>query len=926
LFKRVFQRSLIDYIHRYAPHAEILIYETWAYPDDYYPKFGVTNLDQKTMYAGLKAAYKHLSDHTGLRIIPVGDAFQAARALPEPITLNVKGDKHANVNGQYLAAAVFYEMIFKENVEAVESVPQKVSAEDAKILRRVAHETVSKKYGEQIQSPAHLPVRQVECFDFDWKYHEGDVTNAQAPGFDDSGWKPVQLPHDAAIGRPPANRTDKGSLWNGFFPRAIGWYRKGFTVAKPLDGDRLMIEFGGVYRDAEVWLNGDYLGRWLNGYLNFGVDLTERVKVGENVLAVRYDNTSTNSARWYTGEGIYRNVWLERMAAVHVERDGQSICASDIGNDSAEVAIETEVRSHLNWTTNAEVLVEILSPEGQMIATRRGVAPISRDGLQSVRQEVSVREPELWDIENPRLYTARTTVSVGGQVMDQTEENFGIRKIRFSPEHGLQLNGKKLFLKGVNLHDDLAGVGTAAFDRAIERRLEAMKSLGVNAVRLSHNPHARNFLDLCDRLGMLVFDEAYDKWTDQYYGPGGDFQSHWRDDIKALIRRDRNHPSVFIWSVGNEPTVQQLEGKDNYGVKLLSAMVPFVKDMDPSRPVTAALYPARRNGVKWNDKGYDHAPPHQLAFLQDVVSVNYQSGFFARDREEYPQMMWLLSEAATANWGDVFFNYDHEPIMGQFYWGGTDYLGECKKWPQRGWCQGVIEMTDFFKPSSYYIQSFYSANPMIHIAVFNVTNKSSEVWNDVPLDWQPMYDHWNFNEGETLNVATFSNAEEVELILNGRSLGIKRMADCPKQKMIWKVPCGPGELKAIARNGGKIVTEHSIQTAGAPKKIQLEPDRTIIKANGLDLAFVKFKVVDGNGTQCPVNAPVIRFKVTGEGTNAGLANGNMFSEESYQGDQRSPWFGAGLLVVRSTRYSGNISISAQGTGLEPQTILIRSEE
>lgn len=771
------------------------------------------------------------------------------------------------------------------------------------------------------------PGRRVECFDFDWKYQQGDFTDAQAVDFKDNAWQIVQLPHDAAISRALVNKSDKGSRWNGFVPRSIGWYRKSFMITNSLGQDRLVVEFGGIYRAAEVWLNGAFLKRQLNGYLDFAVDLTDHLRPGKNILAVRYDNTSTNSSRWYTGEGIYRHVKLERLGPLHVERDGQFISTPEIGVDLATVRIETELRSHLVDFTNAEVVVEIRSPAGKVVATRRGVAAVPGNKTQTIRLEAQIEKPALWDNENPQLYIAHTTINVGNATVDEIETPFGIRKLTFSPEHGLMLNGHKMFLKGVNLHDDLGAIGTAAFDRAIERRLETMKRLGVNAVRMSHNPHARYFLDTCDRLGLLVFDEAYDKWSNQYYGSDEDFNAHWHTDLEAFVRRDRNHPSVFIWSVGNEPEGQQVEGQDTREMDLLPAMISVVKSLDPTRPVTAALYPARRNGIKWNQKGYGEAPPHQLAFLQDIASVNYQSGFFARDHKDYPQMIWLLSEASMAGWGDGFFTYDHEPIVGQFYWGGTDYLGECEKWPQRGWYRGILELTDYFKPSSYYIQSFYSPRPMIHIAVFNSAEKSSEVWNDVTLEWQDMYDEWNFKPGETLDVATFSNAEEVELVLNGRSLGIKRMSDCPKRKMTWKIRYEPGELKAIARTAGNVVVaEHVIKTAGNPSRIELQPDRVKLKANGLDLTFIEFKVVDARGVKCPVNAPVIRFNVAGPGVNAGVANGNMFSLESYQADQRSPWLGNGLLVVRSTRQTGEITVTATADPLEPATVVIRSSD
>ncbi|HEX7654816.1 MAG TPA: glycoside hydrolase family 2 TIM barrel-domain containing protein, partial [Verrucomicrobiae bacterium] len=471
--------------------------------------------------------------------------------------------------------------------------------------------------------------RTTELFDFDWKYHAGDGVRPELPDYDDHDWQTVQLPHDATIGAAPVNGGGKSGRWNGFMPRNCGWYRKSFTLAQPLGMDHMVIEFEGVYRDAEVWLNGHHLGRWLNGFLDFSIDLTDQLQPGTNILAVRYDNRFTNSSRWYMGEGIYRHVWLKRFAPVHVAEDGQFITAGDLGSSSATIRIESEIRNEWRAATNVDVTVDVLAPDGSQVGQVRGVTWVPPQSVQRLVLTTSIKAPQLWDVTNPCLYRAQTTLRVGGQIRDRCTETFGLRQLSFSPAHGLLLNGRKVFLQGVNLHDDLPGVGTAAFDRAIDRRLETLKSLGVNAVRLAHNPHARHFLDACDRLGLLVFDEAYDKWSEQYYGPGAHFAELWPADLAAFMRRDRNHPSVFIWSVGNEPLGQQLAGPDTADGALLERMLTLARAWDPTRPATAALYPARQDGIKWNQKGYGQSAPHSLAFLPEVASVNYQSGFFA---------------------------------------------------------------------------------------------------------------------------------------------------------------------------------------------------------------------------------------------------------------------------------------------------------
>ncbi|WP_345951967.1 glycoside hydrolase family 2 TIM barrel-domain containing protein [Mucilaginibacter sp. PAMB04274] len=751
------------------------------------------------------------------------------------------------------------------------------------------------------QASAQQMVRKDSLLNFGWKFRVGDNPDAKHIVFDDKKWQSVDLPHDGSIAG--AFDTLSGSRQNGFRPRHIGWYRKVFTRPPGTNGKLVSLEFEGVYRDAEVWLNGTYLGRHRNGYTGFNYDITKLVAPGKQAtIAVRYDNTFKQSSRWYTGEGIYRNVWLHIQSPVHVAENGTYISTPFIGDRRADIAIQTQVVNSNDSTALTTLKTVIIDPDGKEIKEIISNVPLRAHETYTYRQNTVITNPQRWDISSPKLYTAKTYVWLGSKLTDTCQSRFGIRTVDFNSQQGFLLNGRKVFLNGVNIHHDLGPLGAASFEKGYRRRLSGLKQMGVNAIRLAHNPCSKAVLDLADELGILIFNESFDKWSSEYYGPGEDFHQHWQPDLEWFIKRDRNHPSVFIWSVGNEVAVKQ-EYKDSAFVIQLDKMVEVVRRLDPSRKVTSGLYPSR-----------DEDTPAPMAFHMDVMSDNYMARFYKRDRLKFPQLIFLESEMTTDNGGENFFAYDHSYTCGQFYWGGTDYIGESFGWPSKGW-NGIIDWCDFWKPISYYIKSLYSPEPMVKIAVLDAKGSDARVWNDVFMKTLKMTDSWNWEAGKKLTLYTFTTGDEVELFLNNKSVGIKRMSDFTKNKIVWELNYEPGSIRAVARLNGKEIAADEIKTAGQARRVVLKTDSTHMQANGLDLAYITATVVDQNGIIVPQATNDIKFDVKGAATIAGVANGNRMSDELFVANHRQVFEGRCLLVLRSSRLSGPVQVKATSKGL-----------
>jgi beta-galactosidase len=791
------------------------------------------------------------------------------------------------------------------------------------IAVRFPHIIAIKQQLEKAMNTEQQKLRRKIIFNFDWKFHRGDLENAESPEFDDNAWEDVDLPHDWSI-YGAFDEEQKNDIAGGFRPRGIGWHRKTFQTPENSEGKKLFIEFEGIYMAPDIWLNDIHLGKRYNGYLGFQYDIGNILNPPgcDNIIAARSDNTVRGTSRWYTGSGIYRNVWLIQTEPIHIARHGVFIRTEN----NARVLIDIELRNETGKEQKCAAEIAIKDSSGNCITeTSSNYITIEKDNNAIIKEEIDIPSPKLWSTDDPNLYTAEITIKDENDIYDVCAQSFGVRDIRFDPDRGLILNGKKVFAKGINLHHDLGCLGAAAFERGFERRLELMKEMGCNAIRLSHNPHAECILDLCDRMGILVFNEAFDKWNDLANAKMKPFEETWKDDLIDFIKRDRNHPSVFIWSVGNEVTDQQLFGKDNFGVDLLKRMTDTVRQTDPTRKTTCALFPAREKGMRYDDKKYPDSEPAEMAHHMDVVSVNYMERFFSKDREKYPEMIFILSEAFSNGGAEAWFSYDQSFVAGQFYWGGIEYIGEAK-WPKKGWHRGHVDRCCFRKPISYYLEATYSDKPMAHIAIYNGDTVFSDVWNDVKLELLDMESHWNWQPGEKLKLATYTNCETLELFLNEKSLGIKKIGDCPNMLMEWEIGFTPGLIKAVGRNNGEIAAVHELRTAENAEKIRLVPDRKNILANGLDLAHITVELIDKDGTLVPHADNLVSFKVSGAGTNAGVDNGNVESNELWQADFRKAHKGKALLVIRSKRETGKITIIAESEGISPAKLELVSTQ
>jgi beta-galactosidase len=792
--------------------------------------------------------------------------------------------------------------------------------------------------------------REKTLFNFDWLYLKGtartnNFQNALKSHFqryvDETNWVEVQLPHDPAIEGDYDAKNSTAS--NGYRPFGNGWYRKHFTVDKSTKGKKVTIDFEGVYRDAELWINGVYLSRHLNGYLGFQIDLSKHLNYGgENVIAVKYDNSSKGTSRWYTGEGIYRDVYLIITDKVHVPQYGTYITTPKVSVETSLVKIETEVVNESADREMTKLVTEIIDGSGKKVAQSVSIVPINSGENFRFIQEIDVDTPKLWSCDEPNLYKSISKVYINDVLVDDYKTTFGIREIRMTPKKGLAVNGKKVIAKGGNMHHDLGPLGSAALRKGYERKLQRLKEMGCNSIRLSHNPHAPIFLDVADRMGFLVFNEAYDKWTSQYYGGVKSIEEMWQEDLTTFVKRDRNHPSVYIWSMGNE--VKKQGGRHDqkfetpvaaadYGVGLFKRMVAHTKSLDPSRKVTVGLFPAREKFVNewthWDDyKYFTSSNPAEMAFYSDVVSWNYTENMFAPDHKRFPQLMFIASETSPnlmfGTRKNSWLELDKEKIIGHYLWTATDYLGEAGKWPKKVWGRAFLDITDEMTPIGYLYQQFYSEKPMVRIMVMEKEGVAKERFDNMKnkrWDWYPMTESWNWKE-EKVTVQAMSNADEVELFLNGKSLGKKKYTDKYQDHLTWEVDYAAGELKAVARNNGKNVAEHILKTAGEPVAIKLDSDVESIKADGLDLAYIKVTLVDKDGIVVRNTDRLINFTVEGGGYNAGVANGDIFSNEHWNAEGKTSHKGKCLLVVRSNRKTEKITIKATADGLPGQTMVV----
>ena len=784
--------------------------------------------------------------------------------------------------------------------------------------------------------------RQRLSMDPGWRFLLGDPAGAEATAFNDGFWRRVDLPHDWSIeGTPVQNAPGGGRV--GFFPTGIGWYRKAFKVPAGSSGRIVSIEFDGVYMNSDVWINGVHLGHRPYGYIGFAYDITKHLVSGVNVVAVRVDNSAQPNSRWYSGSGIYRHVWLTIENPLHIGQWGTSVTTPRADSAAGEVVIRTRIDNAGSATRKGSLRSTVQDAAGRVVARTDTAVTVAANQHVDLEQRVTVTAPQLWSVETPKLYSLRSEVLEGKEAVDAVTTPFGIRSIAYDKDRGFLLNGRPVKMRGVNLHHDGGAVGAAVPERIWEMRLERLKAMGANAIRTSHNPPAPEFLDLCDRMGFLVMAEAFDEWTIGKVPEGYHkyFQEWSERDVTDFVHRDRNHPSIVLWSAGNEIGEQSTPD----GADVLTRLVGIFHREDPTRPVTTG-----------NDNIAADGHPATVAFLstEDIVGYNYVDRWHERrelfaepDRQAHPDWKMVGTESGTMfqslderySLGNdstvVRPNYSagmmeaerlwkwvtlHDYFAGDFMWTGVDYLGE-SFWPFKGFGSGMIDIIGHPKDSYYLYQSMWTEQPVLHL---------------VP--------HWNWpgRKGQVIPVLAYTNCNTVELFLNGRSLGEKRI-EFPAQgtsggwnsyaqpvvnattndlHVSWDVPYEPGVLKAVGkRRDGSVACNAEVKTAGTPASIQFAVDRDTISANPEDVALVWFTIADSSGTIVPTADNLVHVTVTGGGLVA-LDNADLQSHDSYRSAERRAFNGRLLAILRAAKPGGTIQITASGEGLHEARVTI----
>lgn len=770
-----------------------------------------------------------------------------------------------------------------------------------------------------------------------WLFHPGEVAEAVANNLNDSRWTAITLPHDFQIAQPwvepsPDERPDNDDpaanirsrlSARGFKEMGIGWYRYHLKPLAAWRGQRVLLDFGGIAYTGDVYLNGERIGGTDYGYVGFQIDITHKIRWDkDNVIAVKADTREPQNSRWYTGGGLFRGVRLiVTNPGIYFERHPLRITTRD--NRYVNIAAEFSVRTR---DRSVRMGVSIIDPMGHLIYTDT----VEQRRITTARTwearmpEIAIADPMLWDCDHPRLYHARVAlIDNSGQVVDEVEERFGIRTVEFGPAFGMRLNGKKVLLKGIANHHGLGPLGAAAFPSAIEKRLRLLKDWGCNHVRTSHNPYSREFIELCDSLGLLVVDELYDKWTQQHTGGRVPFEALWQRDVPEWVRRDRNSPSVVLWSLGNELQQNADMPFNDFGVTMYRLMRTLILRYDSTRLTTVAMHPRYRN---WATDSL----PCDLARATDIQSYNYQYKYFSGDSRRFPWMTFYQSEVTMAGMGGNWFGMDLSKVIGGAYWGAIDYLGESQGWPAKGWTQGCFDITLEPKPKAWLMRSMFRPDePTVHIAV--IDRKGDQMWNGVQTGSDGMSDHWNHKDGTRLNLITYTNAEEVELIVNGKSLGRQRNdtlnADRRNQIRWNNVEYHPGYCEAIARTAGRIVARHRIETTGPAVRLVAEPDNKQWHADGNDLLFIRVYAVDKKGRRCYTAQQLLTISITDGATIQAVANGDMTSKESYSGTiapitnnvrtaQRNLYNGMAQVILRAGDKATKPTLTVTAPGLK----------
>ncbi len=770
--------------------------------------------------------------------------------------------------------------------------------------------------------------QRLRPFDADWRFLKSDARDAEQAAFDDSTWRQLNVPHDWSIEGPfdpdaPAGQA--GAYLNG----GIGWYRKHFTLSDDDSTKRVFVEFDGVMANSDVWINGFHLGHRPYGYVSFRYDLTGHLNFGRNksnVLAVRVDNANQPASRWYSGAGIYRHVRLVTSNPVHLERWATFVTTPAVARDGATIRVRTTIVNQSEAAKPLTVMATISGPAGSApdgsYACFAESPPQTVPAGKAVDVTVDVTmpwPPRLWDPDHPDLHHARVRVLSAGQAIDEEVVPFGIRQIEFRADTGFWINGKNMKLLGVCLHHDGGAFGAAVPLGVWERRLKALQELGVNAIRTAHNPPAPEFLDLCDRMGFLVMDETFDCWTvaKTKYDYHLYFKEWSQIDTRDTVIRDRNHPCIVIWSAGNE--IHDLFQPGNLMFDLFTPLRDTFHQNDPTRPVTMAVL--RPNVAHVYDNGF--------AELMDVVGQNYRENELVAAHDAKPSRKVIGTENGHPR--DVWLALrDHPFYSGQFLWSGCDYLGESHGWPNVFNSSGLLDHTGTAKPMAYERQSWWSSKPMVRIVrveapIVRSTTGATTVLAymrrpRISSDWTPR----DASNGAVQNVQVFSNAEQVELFLNDKSLGVQSLPKNASPRA-WQIPFEPGTLKAVAKNKDQVVATDELRTAGKAARIELSCDRKSLKNDWDDVAYVEATIVDENGVRVPAADDQIRFTISAGGAVAAVDSGDTASHEPFQASQRRAYNGTCVAILKATDKTGPITLTATSPGLHEATITLEKE-
>lgn len=776
-----------------------------------------------------------------------------------------------------------------------------------------------------------------QLFDLGWRFYKGEVADAQNPDFDDSQWRIVDLPHDWSIEDlpnqkegevvGPFDKSSKGVFFTGFVQGGTGWYRKSFTVSESDQGKNLSIYFDGVYMESEVWLNGHLLGENKHGYTPFYFPLNEYLNSSgqENVIAVHVKNLGENS-RWYSGSGIYRHVWLRTTNNLNIPVWGVFVTTPDVLEEKAKVMAAVSVENGEVDEVEFTLKNTIVACDGKAVAAAEKLEKLKAGETKNFDQSIEVSNPELWSDVSPVLYTLKTELIADGKTIDSEETVFGIRSISFSPDKGFLLNGKSVLLSGACIHHDNGPLGAVALERADQRKIAILKANGFNAIRTSHNPPSQGFLDACDRQGILVMDEAFDMWEnpkrpDDYH----QFFKEWHErDLRSMVMRDRNHPSVIFWSIGNEIK----ERADSSGLRITKDLVRIIKNIDRTRPVTEGICEFWETpGRKWEDS----APAFELL---DFCGYNYTYYEYEKDHETYPERVIAGTESYAMSIYEYWKLNNEKPyVVGDFVWTGMDYIGEAgigqvmtdsvtMVWPWIISNCGDIDLIGDKKPQNYYRDVVWDRSPL-EMEVEEIAPEGKE-WIIRNWGWPRTYRSWNWpgNEGKNMKVFVYSKSDSVRLELNGKPIETKKANPDSKFTYTFNVPYEAGELKAIAITDGNELAVKSIKTTGPAKSILISPDRNEITTNRNDLAYITVDLVDDDGFRVPNDDRTVEFTVEGEAEIAAVGNANPREPKSFQANYCKTFQGRCLVILRPTGGKGKIRLTTVAPEIEPSTMQI----